>query len=48
MVSGWQGKDAMMAIGVDNRPPSALKQEIAAISGVQESQLFSDKPLSAL
>ena len=37
----------MMAIGIDSRPPPGLKTKIAAISGVQESQLFSDRPLSA-
>lgn len=36
-----------MAIGVDSRPRSAVKDEIADIDGVIESQLFSEVPLSA-
>ncbi len=36
-----------MAIGVDSRPRSAIKAEIAAIEGVKESQLFSEQPMGA-
>ena len=36
------GGDAIMAIGVDSRPPSVLKQAIARVPGVQESILVTD------
>jgi D-3-phosphoglycerate dehydrogenase len=42
-----RGEEAIMAIGVDSRPKSAIKDEIASIDGVIESQLFSEAPLSA-
>lgn len=42
-----KGEEAIMAIGVDSRPKSAIKAEIAAIDGVIESQLFSEAPMSA-
>ena len=37
-----KGGDAIMAIGVDNRPKTSLKEAISAIPGVQESVLISE------
>ena len=37
-----RGGDAIMAIGVDSKPVTSLKEAISAVPGVQESVLISD------
>ena len=38
-----RGGDAIMAIGVDSKPVTSLKDAIAAVPGVQESVLISEE-----
>ena len=43
-----QGKEAIMAIGVDGTPPKEVLQKIPSVPGVVSFTLFSDKEIAPL
>lgn len=43
-----QGKEAIMAIGLDGRPPQETLDEIPKVPGIVEFTLFSEKNIKPL